>query len=411
MPISPSVALLDTADAEPMPAPGRVVAWEAPHAVTDGSERPGQHHATVARQVNGEVGIAWDEFGEVKSSWFGLFDAEGQPLIDPVWLRECDGPGPCRFDVEAHDDGYWLSGSDSVGIWLMALDLGGAVVVEPYLLESAEPGVSLEAPDIALRRDGGLLVVWVRRDLSSLLGGEYATVWVDASGVPEGEPETLGVSLGGLSVPDAVGNAYGGASVAWFERAKNATEGKLHLTEWFWPGVYGGDAIVAQGASMTEPRVMLDATEDGKLVAAWRATLGEDVSSVRVRSRSADFVWGSIVELQAGESLDKPMVAASGDTAFVAWDDVGGEEQPDRPLIWWQMIDLTTMTPIDVPLPLADGEDSQTRSAMDVLLEDGMPAVSVVWSAKRFPGVAREVKHMTGRLQRLGEPSSDVGDR
>jgi len=406
------LSLIDTGVViQPRP-PSAGVTWERFYAVTEVSERPGQHHATVARGANGELGIAWDEFGEPKSSWFRVFDAQGEPLIDPLWLRDCDATGPCRFDVEAFEDGYWLSGSDSQGIWLMALDERGAVLVEPYLLEVAEPGISPEAPDIAVRRDGGLLVAWVRRDLSSdQYAGEYATIWVDASGVPEGVPETLGASPGGLSVPDAVGNVYGGAQVAWFERDKDGVEGALHLTEWFWPDTYGADTIVAQGPTMVEPRVMLDMTDHGTLVASWRATLDEERSSVRVRARDADRVWGPVLEIQVGAAVDKPTVAAAGHTAFVSWDNLGGVDVPVRQLIWWQAIDLRTMTPLGAPAPITDGPASQTRSAMDVRLEDGEPVLSVVWSSKRYPKVARQIKYITGRLQPLGGAASEDVER
>ena len=72
--------LLDTGSAAlEVPATQQMV-WGSVQAVTEVSKRPGQHHATIARGANGETALAWDEFGEPKSAWFGVYDAQGAAL-------------------------------------------------------------------------------------------------------------------------------------------------------------------------------------------------------------------------------------------------------------------------------------------------------------------------------------------
>ena len=354
--------------------------WSAWRSVAPDENRPSQHHATVAVSASGDRCVAWDEMGGEGRAWVRTFDATGEPYQGPRPLIECAEEGPCRPDVLAIDDDFWVAASNEAGIWLARFDGRGQWAMTPRRIAAPGEGEVLEAPAMARAEEGGLAVVWLHRALNSKeREGGYSLRFVTSEGEADGETWSVGDSPGGVAVPDVASLSDGRVAVIWLETQKEGTS-RIWVTPWRATGQSGVPSLLDEGPLLEEPRPMIASDDDGVLAAVWRRSKGEKLYTGALRFGGAEGSWGETHVLDPKGEFDKPVVEVLDGVAMVAWDGRSWEEGAQIRRVWIQPWSIETQTPLSNPEPagLAEAPEERPGLALRSVKGEGIDA-SLVW--------------------------------
>ncbi len=385
--------------------------WSTWRSVAPDENRPSQHHATVAVSPSGDRCVAWDEMGGEGRAWARTFDASGVPHQGPRPIIECAEDGPCRPDVLAVNDEFWVAASNEEGIWLARFDHLGQWAMTPKRIAAPSEGEVLEAPAMAIAEGGGVAVVWLHRTLDSeVREGGYSLRFVTLEGEVNGDAVAVGSSPGGVAVPDVTSLPEGRVAVIWLEVEKEGAA-RIWVTPWDVTGKAGVPSLLDEGALLKEPRPMIASDDEGVLAAVWRRTEVEDTYTGALRFGRADGTWGETQTLRPEGEFDKPVVEVLDGVAMVAWDGRSWEEGSQTRRVCIQPWSTEDEAPLSNPEPAGLAESPEERPGLSMRsLGGGEVDVALVWREIHWGArVPNRVRLRGGVWTPCGASASRVG--
>jgi hypothetical protein len=330
---------------------------DAVWSLTPESTRSPQHHVTLASGA-GQLAATWDEETLPPGGYLRLFTPDGAPATELQRFTRCPEDVPCRPDVVATADGYWVGWADDAGVHAARFDTALNRIGDTTTLQATPDGQRLEAPDLAPAPDGGVIAVWFSSD--RLEGGETARyrlsrVRPDGSVSPWTE---LDVGLSGGSPPD-VAPTVAGTAVTWVTREPEGEAG-VRSTVWLLEldteqRELSRTEVWTSATVVTRPMVAADG-DDRAVV--WREDRPERVSWLRMLPSG---VPPHPPTLLLDGTADKPVVELMRGLAVVAFDVLPA---PASGTVLLQPFDLASGTPLHDAVPVWGGGGSEQRPAL-----------------------------------------------
>ena len=353
-----------------------------------------QHHPSVALGGDGSFLLAWQmSFRESAEVFTQRFDLDGNPLGDLIQLNDLADTGG-KPDIESDGDGYWATWQDNRGsIFVRRLSAEG-IPLGPSVI-AYQSTYAAEGPDLALRPDGTLGVVWNVDDIPGETGRDYYRLF-DSELNPLTEPIIAAVT--GRSVADVAPLQDGGLVLV----GTNKDSPSEDLLSEVYGRIIGPDHCITpfrvdQGATLNPSRPAVAATSDDLIVVTWRNKIDRDEADgvfARLFDASGRALTDQYALMPLPNNGTRAVVRALGSDLFFAWQATVIEPYVDTVATTVDLQDwasTSTISPRNV-----DTSGYHERPVIDVEEEGPDRLMITAWEAERPSG-----RVILGRLTRF----------
>lgn len=245
-----------------------------------------QTDPSVAMDGQGRFVVVWESYGssgsddDRQSIQGQRFGADGQPIGDEFQVNSSTEYSQDYADVAASPTGdfvvVWVNEAQQTTINGQRYDSSGVPVGDEFEVSDSP---IFEFPQVAMRPDGGFLVVWNNSSARAVEGRLFA-----ADGSPVGGEFQIGVKpeSNGVRNPRLAADGQGRFVVVWEQEIGGYAHTDIFGQRLTSDGVPLGSSFqVNADTSERQTRPSVAAAEDGRFIVAWED--GPGFGKVRVR--------------------------------------------------------------------------------------------------------------------------------
>jgi len=349
-----------------------------------GSDQSGdQHHPSIALGGDDSFVLAWQSGVATSARVFTQrFDLNGDALGDRFELNDLAETGG-KPDIESNGDGYWATWQDNRGsIYLRHLSADGSPSGPSTVVY--ESNHAAEGPDLALRPDGTVVVVWNVDDIPGEQGRDYYRIY-DTEGMPLTEPIVAAIT--GRSVADVAPLSDGSFVLVGTNKDSPPPE----LLSEVYGRVIGPDHCVTpfrvdQGLTLNPSRPAVAASQDGSFVVTWRNKVSRDEGD-GVFGRLFDAQGRALTEqftlMEAPNNATRSVARYVGTDLFLSWQATLTEPAID---IVTAAIDAGPSTSAAPFTQNVDETFHHERPVMDAVADGSDRILVLAWESERPSG-------------------------